>query len=78
MLRYSTIVVAATLLCHSAMAQTATGIIQGRVMDASGGAVPEAAVKIENKCADHKGRICPRNTRKDTKKGKGSEPDIAR
>src|SRR6478672_7043624 len=48
-LRYSTIVVAATLLCHSAMAQTATGIIQGRVVDASGGAVPEAAVKIQNK-----------------------------
>src|SRR5436189_71008 len=29
-------------------AQTATGVIQGRVVDRSGGAVPEASVLIEN------------------------------
>ena len=49
MLRYFTIAIAALALCHSAKAQSATGAIQGRVTDRSGGAVPEASVKIENK-----------------------------
>jgi hypothetical protein len=35
-------------LCVSAFAQTATGILQGRVADASASAVPEAKVTIEN------------------------------
>src|SRR5215472_13355848 len=35
-------------LCVSASAQTATGILQGRVADASASAVPEAKVTIEN------------------------------
>src|SRR5690242_606464 len=47
--KYLTIAVAALALCHSANAQSATGAIQGRVIDRSGGAVPEATVKIENK-----------------------------
>ncbi len=46
--RYLTIAVASLALCHSASAQSATGAIQGRVTDRSGGAVPEASVKIEN------------------------------
>jgi hypothetical protein len=48
MLRSVTLALAIFVLCHSAVAQTATGIIQGRVVDNSGGAVPEAAVKVEN------------------------------
>jgi hypothetical protein len=40
---------AAVFLCHFAlMAQTATGVLQGVVTDASGATVPEAKVTIEN------------------------------
>jgi hypothetical protein len=48
MIKYLGIAIAALALCHSANAQSATGAIHGRVTDRSGGAVPEANVKIEN------------------------------
>ena len=35
-------------LCFSAWAQTATGVLQGRVTDSSGAAVPEARILIQN------------------------------
>jgi hypothetical protein len=38
--RYFTIAITALALCHSARAQSATGAIQGRVTDRTGGAVP--------------------------------------
>lgn len=38
----------AIMLCSSAAGQTATGILQGRVSDATGAAVPEASVAIVN------------------------------
>ena len=40
--------VAAIVFCVSAAAQTATGTIQGRVVDGTGSGVPEATVNIEN------------------------------
>jgi predicted small secreted protein len=47
---YRTIVIAVVLLasCFYAPCQTATGVLQGRVVDASGAAVPEAKVSIQN------------------------------
>ena len=42
------VLVAAVVLCGAAGAQTATGILQGRVVDATASAVPEAKVTIEN------------------------------
>src|ERR1700736_4020537 len=36
------------LLSSTALAQTATGILQGRVADDSGAAIPDAKVTIEN------------------------------
>jgi hypothetical protein len=42
------IAVVATLFCIVASGQTATGIIQGRVTDATGASVPGAKVTIEN------------------------------
>jgi carboxypeptidase family protein len=46
--RVYTLLLAATVLCVSVGAQTATGILQGRVIDATGSAVPGAKVAIEN------------------------------
>jgi hypothetical protein len=43
-----TIFTATLLLCATADAQTATGILQGHVVDATGAAVPDAKVSIEN------------------------------
>src|SRR3954447_491085 len=48
MFKYLAIAITAFALCRSANAQSATGAVQGRVVDRSGGAVPEANVKIEN------------------------------
>src|SRR5437899_3091530 len=48
MLRVLTVLAATIVFCISAGAQTATGILQGRVVDATGAAVPEAKVSIEN------------------------------
>src|SRR5437764_10008102 len=42
------ILATAVVFCIAAGAQTATGILQGRVVDATGSAVPEAKVSIEN------------------------------
>lgn len=39
----------AIVLCQSAAGQTATGTIQGRITDATGATIPEAAVLVENK-----------------------------
>src|SRR6266576_3941308 len=41
-------VAVAVIVCSSAVAQTATGILEGRVTDAASAAVPEAKVTIEN------------------------------
>jgi hypothetical protein len=46
--RIFTVLLTAVLLSISAAAQTATGILQGRVVDATGAAVPDAKVAIEN------------------------------
>ena len=46
MTRYLLICLAVLVLCSGAAAQTATGVIQGHVYDASGGAVPDAAGPI--------------------------------
>jgi hypothetical protein len=48
MLRFLIVSVAAVVFCVSGAAQTATGTIQGRVVDGTGSAVPEATVNIEN------------------------------
>ncbi len=48
MTRYLMIGMALVAMCSSASAQTATGVIQGHVVDKTGGAVPEAVVNIEN------------------------------
>src|ERR1035438_3301786 len=47
---YRTIVIAVVLLasCFYAPCQTATGVLQGRVVDSTGAAVPEAKVSIQN------------------------------
>src|SRR6185503_5157946 len=38
----------ALCVCNFASAQTATGVIQGRVLDSSGAAIPGASVKSHN------------------------------
>src|SRR5262249_7926672 len=49
MFRFLTLAIAAMLMLSPAvMAQTATGILQGRVTDDSGAAVPDARITIEN------------------------------
>jgi len=48
MFRSLIIVTAAVVLCVSAAAQTATGVIQGRVTDGTGAVVPEAKITVEN------------------------------
>src|SRR5215510_5665592 len=48
MSRTVTLLTFALTLAMSAGAQTATGILQGRVVDPTGSAVPEAKVTIEN------------------------------
>ena len=48
MTKLLTLGIVAIVSCVSAVAQTATGTLQGRVSDASGAAVPEARVAIEN------------------------------
>src|SRR5437588_2909885 len=42
------VAVVITLFCGSIAGQTATGIVQGRVTDATGAAVPGAKVEVEN------------------------------
>ena len=48
MSRYLILSIAVLVFCFSAAGQTATGIIQGRVSDATGSAVPDARVTVEN------------------------------
>src|SRR5579864_7234163 len=48
MQRILIVLVIAMLFCFTADAQTATGILQGRVVDATGSVVPDAKVTIEN------------------------------
>jgi hypothetical protein len=48
MFKNLTLVGVVLLFSQGAAAQTATGIIQGRVADASGATVPAAKVTIEN------------------------------
>ncbi len=48
MFRSLIVLAAATVFCFSAAGQTATGILQGLVTDATGAAVPGATVTIEN------------------------------
>ena len=48
MVRPLTVVAVAILFCSLAGAQTATGILQGRVVDPTGASVPDAKVSIEN------------------------------
>lgn len=48
MSRFLILSVAVIVFCASAAGQTATGTIQGRVVDGTGSAVPEATVNIEN------------------------------
>jgi Carboxypeptidase regulatory-like domain len=48
MLRTLVVFVMGIVLCQWSGAQTATGILQGRVVDATGSAVPDAKVTIEN------------------------------
>jgi hypothetical protein len=48
MVRTLAVLTLTVLLCQWAGAQTATGILQGRIVDATGSAVPDAKVTIEN------------------------------
>src|SRR5262245_50978508 len=48
MSRSLTLLIAILIVSSTAFAQTATGILQGRVADDSGAAVPDARVTIEN------------------------------
>ena len=48
MSRFVTAVFAGLFACGWIHAQTATGVIQGRVLDSTGAAVPGASVKTQN------------------------------
>jgi hypothetical protein len=48
MFRGLVLCIAIVALCFSAAAQTATGVLQGRVSDSSGAVVPEAKILIQN------------------------------
>ncbi|MBI1791364.1 MAG: TonB-dependent receptor [Acidobacteria bacterium] len=48
MLRSLILATAAVVFCFSAAAQTATGILQGRVIDSTGAAVTDAKITIQN------------------------------
>ena len=48
MLKSLTLGIATIAFCLTAAAQTATGTLQGRVIDASGAVIPGAKVTVEN------------------------------
>src|ERR1035437_9558490 len=48
MFRALVIVIALFVSCFYAAGQTATGVLQGRVVDSTGAAVPDAKVSIQN------------------------------
>ncbi len=52
--RFLTLVLAAFVFASSAFCQNATGTIEGRVTDASGAAIPGAAVTVENQSTNVK------------------------